>query len=62
MKDVAVFAGELVTVVVTHGEVFCYDHESETFTWYDEDEKKKSLWIDAAAGAFKVSRSWRRLL
>lgn len=61
MKGVAVFSSELFTVVVTHGEVFCYDHESETFTWYDED-KKKSLWIDAAAGAFKLTRSWRRLL
>lgn len=62
MKNVAVFSSELVTVVVTHGEVFCCDHESGTFTWYDEDEKKKSLWLEAAAGKFKVARSWKRML
>lgn len=62
MKDAAVFSSELVTVFVVHGEVFCYDHENDTFSLYDEDEKKQSLWLDAAAGAFKVSRSWKRVL
>ena len=62
MKGTAVFSCATGVLIITHGEVFFYEDDAGVFSFYDEDEKKRNLWLEVAAGRFKPSRSWTRLL